>query len=244
MPTKIEWADESWNPVTGCDEVSPGCAHCYAKALAERFRGTKGFPDGFDLTLKPERLDQPARWRKPRRIFVNSMSDLFHEDIPLYYIGDVYRAMLAAPHHQYLILTKRARRMASLLNAETPKEQALVSQINKAPNIWHGVSTENQRFADERIPHLLAVPTQIHFLSCEPLLGPLDLTAYLPRLQWVIVGGESGPNRRPMNLQWARDIRDQCEAAGVPFFFKQWDKVQPIPDDLMIREFPIWSSYP
>ena len=231
MPTKIEWAEETWNPVTGCTKVSPGCKHCYAETQAERFRGTKAFPNGFDLTLKPERLEQPQRWKKPRRIFVNSMSDLFHEGIHDQYIILTYEIMRSTTRHEYLVLTKRAERMREMLTSGLG--------VYMHPNIWHGVSVENQDYALRRIPDLCDVPSPIRFLSCEPLLGPLDLTPWLDQLQWVIVGGESGRGKRPIDLDWAREIRDQCAAAGVPFFMKQVDKVQPIPDDLMIRQDPV-----
>ena len=230
MPTKIEWAEETWNPVTGCTKVSPGCKHCYAETQAERFRGTKAFPNGFDLTLKPERLEQPQRWKKPRRIFVNSMSDLFHEGIDDQYIILTYEIMRSTTRHEYLVLTKRAERMREMLTTGLG--------VYMHPNIWHGVSVENQDYAQRRIPDLCDVPSPVRFLSCEPLLGPLDLTPWLDELQWVIVGGESGRGKRPIDLDWAREIRDQCAAAGVPFFMKQVDKVQPIPDDLMIRQDP------
>ena len=263
MPTKIEWAEETWNPVTGCTKVSPGCKNCYAEGIAERFRGTPAFPNGFDLTLKPDRLDQPSRWRKPRRIFVNSMSDLFHEDIDLAFLSEVYHEMFRNPRHEYLILTKRAERMARLLgispDPRNPWGKRFGHTIQDTPNIWHGVSVENQHWAEERIPYLLQVPSAIRFLSCEPLLGPLDLSEWLPPsdveyhpynlrppvtyrinspISWVIVGGESGPRRRPMEMQWARSIRDQCADAGVPFFMKQIDKVIEIPDDLLVRQYP------
>ena len=231
MPTKIEWAEETWNPVTGCTKVSPGCKHCYAETQAERFRGTKAFPNGFDLTLKPDRLEQPQRWKKPRRIFVNSMSDLFHEGIHDQYIILTYEIMRSTTRHEYLVLTKRAERMREMLTTGLG--------VYMHPNIWHGVSVENQDYALRRIPDLCDVPSPIRFLSCEPLLGPLDLTPWLDQLQWVIVGGESGRSKRPIDLDWAREIRDQCAAAGVPFFMKQVDKVQPIPDDLMIRQDPV-----
>ena len=231
MPTKIEWAEETWNPVTGCTKVSPGCKHCYAETQAERFRGTKAFPNGFDLTLKPERLEQPQRWKKPRRIFVNSMSDLFHEGIHDQYIILTYEIMRSTTRHEYLVLTKRAERMREMLTTGLG--------VYMHPNIWHGVSVENQDYALRRIPDLCDVPSPIRFLSCEPLLGPLDLTPWLDQLQWVIVGGESGRGKRPIDLDWAREIRDQCADAGVPFFMKQVDKVQPIPDDLMIRQEPV-----
>ena len=187
MPTKIEWAEETWNPVTGCTKVSPGCKHCYAETQAERFRGTKAFPNGFDLTLKPERLEQPQRWKKPRRIFVNSMSDLFHEGIDDQYIILTYEIMRSTTRHEYLVLTKRAERMREMLTSGLG--------VYMHPNIWHGVSVENQDYALRRIPDLCDVPSPVRFLSCEPLLGPLDLTPWLDELQWVIVGGESGPRQ-------------------------------------------------
>ena len=217
--SSIEWTDATWNPVTGCTKVSPGCAHCYAETIAERFRGTPAFPNGFDVQLREHKLDLPKRWRKPRRIFVNSMSDLFHEDIPDEYIERVYQSMFEAPQHQYQVLTKRAERMAVLLDRGI--RWGLLPAAPRA-NMWHGASVENQHWADERIPYLLRVRVAVKFLSCEPLLGPLDLTPWLDQLQWVIVGGESGRGARPMQPAWAREIRDQCLAAGVPFFFKQW----------------------
>ena len=239
--TGIEWTDATWNPVTGCTEVSPGCAHCYAKTFAERWRGKEDHPYemGFDLTLRPERLDQPRRWRKPRMIFVNSMSDLFHEGIPWDFIVDVYKVMFEADQHIYQVLTKRSERFREFFGSglplgdgpqdETEYWQAMNRKyVGEAPHIWHGVSVENQRFADIRIPHLLSVPAAVRFLSCEPLLGPLDLTPYLERLQWVIVGGESGPKARPANPHWVREIKDQCVRYGVPFFFKQWGELAPL----------------
>lgn len=206
----IEWTEATWNPVTGCSEVSPGCAHCYAKTFAERFRGVPGHPYevGFDLTLRPERLQQPLAWKTPRLIFVNSMSDLFHEDVPLEFIAQVFEVMEQATHHTFQILTKRAERL-----------EAVASQLPWPENIWMGVSVENQRWTS-RIDALRRTPARVKFLSCEPLLGPLGLT--LSDIDWVIVGGESGPRARPMQLDWARSIRDQCLAAEVPFFFKQW----------------------
>ena len=233
--TKIEWATDTWNPVTGCTEVSPGCAHCYAKTFAERWRGTEGHPyeQGFDVTLRPARLSQPANWTRPRQIFVNSMSDLFHEAIPTDYIEAVYQAMSVAPQHDYLILTKRHDRMTELL-----APLGILDWAGQQSNFWHGVSVENQRFATVRIPRLMQLESPVRFLSCEPLLAPLDLRPWLHALSWVIVGGESGHGRRPFNMEWARSIRDQCAAAGVPFFMKQVDKITPIPSDLLIREMP------
>ena len=208
--SKIEWTDATWNPVTGCTQISPGCAHCYAKTFAERFRGVPGHPyePGFDLTLRPERLEQPLRWQKPRMIFVNSMSDLFHDGVSDDYIASVFRAMEKASHHIFQVLTKRSERVARLAPA-----------LPWPGNVWMGVSVENQRWTS-RINDVRKVPAVVRFLSCEPLLGPLDLN--LDTIDWVIVGGESGPRARPMQLDWARSVRDQCLDADVPFFFKQW----------------------
>lgn len=206
----IEWTEATWNPVTGCTKVSPGCAHCYAETFAERFRGVPGHPyeRGFDLQLRPERLKQPLEWTRPRLIFVNSMSDLFHEDVPIDFIRSVFDTMQSADWHTFQILTKRSRRLAEL------------AQLLPWPdNVWMGVSVENQRWTS-RIDDLREVPAKVRFLSCEPLLGPLNLD--LRGIAWVIVGGESGARARPMKAEWARSIRQQCRDAGVPFFFKQW----------------------
>jgi protein gp37 len=210
--TKIEWADATWSPVTGCDKVSPGCDHCYAAAIATRFAGTKGFPQGFAVTLRPGALEKPLHWRKPRRIFVNSMSDLFHDHVPDDYIAAVWAVMEAAPQHTFQILTKRPGRMRSWVRRHRP---------DPLPGVWLGVSAEDQHWADVRLPILADTPAAVRFVSAEPLLGPIDLAAHLPTLNWVIAGGESGPGHRPMHPDWARDIRDQCLAGGVPFLFKQ-----------------------
>jgi protein gp37 len=209
--SSIEWTEATWNPITGCDEVSPGCAHCYAKTFAERFRGVPGHPyeRGFELQLRPERLRQPLLWKKPRMIFVNSMSDLFHERVPLEYIQQVFRVMAEAQHHTFQILTKRHVRLA-----------ALSRHLEWPANVWMGVSVENARWT-ERISALTSIPAAVRFLSCEPLLGNLG-TLDLGGIDWVIVGGESGHRARPMNIEWARSVRDQCRNAGVSFFFKQW----------------------
>ncbi len=209
--TTIEWTDQTWNPVDGCDKVSPGCDHCYAEAIATRFAGGKAYPNGFKVTLHPERLSHPLHWRKPRRVFVNSMSDLFHDQIPDEFIADIWDVMGAAPQHTFQILTKRPARMRSLLK-----------HWLTLPNVWLGVSAENQRWADIRIPTLAETPAAIRFISAEPLLGPINLTDHLPGLDWVIAGGESGRHARPMHPDWPRSIRDQCQAAGVAFLFKQW----------------------
>lgn len=190
--------------------MSPGCAHCYAETFAERFRGVRGHPyeRGFDLQLRPERLDQPLQWTQSRMIFVNSMSDLFHEDVPQDYIQEVFKVMRKANWHTFQILTKRAERVAEL-----------APRLTWPRNVWMGVSVENQWWTS-RIDHLRQVPAKVRFLSCEPLLEPLKLD--LREIHWVIVGGESGPRARLMKPEWVRDIRQQCEAVGVAFFFKQW----------------------
>jgi protein gp37 len=218
--SKIEWTDATWNPVRGCTKVSPGCKHCYAETFAERFRGVPGHPFefGFDLRLVPEKLGDPLRWRTPRMVFVNSMSDLFHEDVPDSYVLAVARVMAIANWHTYQVLTKRAERLAALLRGE-------LGFAAGCPNIWWGVSVEDRRYGLPRINHLREAPASVRFLSIEPLLedlGRLDLRG----ISWVIVGGESGRGARPMSPEWVRSIRDQCRAAGVPFFFKQWGGVR------------------
>ena len=208
--SSIEWTEATWNPVTGCTKVSPGCAHCYAETFAERFRGVPGHPyeRGFDLQLRPERLNQPLEWKRPRLIFVNSMSDLFHPDVPFEFIQTVFDTMVRANCHTFQVLTKRSERLAEL-----------ASQLPWPSNVWMGVSVENQRWTN-RIDGLRTVDAAVRFVSCEPLLGPLKLD--LTSIHWVIAGGESGRRARPMKPEWARLVRDQCHAAGVPFFFKQW----------------------
>ena len=207
----IEWTNSTWNPVTGCTRVSPGCINCYAEVFAERWRGIPNhhFKQGFDLRLWPERLDLPLTWKKPRTIFVNSMSDLFHEEIPISFIRKVFRSMEKASWHTFQILTKRSERLLKVANS-----------LNWPPNIWMGVSVENDNFL-WRAEHLRKVPAALRFLSLEPLLGPLN-KIHLSGIDWVIVGGESGPKARPMEAIWIRDIRGQCRKQKVPFFFKQW----------------------
>jgi protein gp37 len=214
--SKIEWTDATWNPVRGCTKISPGCTHCYAETFAERFRGVPGHPFefGFDLRLIPEKLADPIRWSKPKKIFVNSMSDLFHENVPDEFIEKVARVMLAANWHTYQVLTKRADRMASLLKTKLRKAA-------EASHIWWGVSVENRKHGLPRIEKLRSAKPNVAFLSVEPLLedlGQVDLRG----ISWVIVGGESGHGARPMDVQWVRNIRNQCGQAGVAFFFKQW----------------------
>ncbi len=213
--TSIEWTDATWNPVTGCTKVTRGCDNCYAQRIAERFRGTPGHPfeNGFDLTLRPERLKQPLSWKKPKRIFVNSMSDLFHKDIPVEFIDQVFETMESASHHIYQILSKRSTLMKKYMCRRYGDELA-------PPHIWCGVSVEDQN-ATARIKHLQAVPASIRFLSIEPLLGPVG-EIDLAGIDWVIVGGESGPNARPMEHSWVVAIRELCIKNEVEFFFKQW----------------------
>lgn len=208
----IEWTNATWNPVTGCTKVSPGCAHCYAEAITLRFgRGGPFLPGKTTIQLHPDRLQLPLSWKSHRLIFVNSMSDLFHENIPLAFIQRVFAVMEEANWHTFQILTKRHQRLTKL-----------APELVWPSNVWIGVSVENQYWADRRIPALLWVPAAVRFLSVEPLLKPVDLRPYLNGVHWVIVGGESGPKARPMNEDWVLTIRDDCVRAGVPFFFKQW----------------------
>jgi protein gp37 len=212
----IEWTDATWNPVRGCTKISPGCKHCYAERFAERFRGVPGHPfeQGFDIRLVPEKLDQPLRWRSPRRIFVNSMSDLFHDRVPTEYISRVGEIMQAASWHTFQVLTKRNERLQSLLNGE-------LRWMGSLSNVWWGVSVEDREHGLPRIDSLRSTNARVRFLSVEPLLedvGEIDLSG----IDWVIVGGESGPRARPMEEAWVSRMLKQCEAARVPFFFKQW----------------------
>lgn len=289
MTTKIEWVKnpdgtkgETWNPVTGCTKVSPGCKNCYAERMAKRLAGRYGYPEQpnhFDVTLHPDKLDLPLRWRKPRQVFVCSMGDLFHKDVPEDYIVDVFARMLALTEHTFQVLTKRADRMCDFVTRRVPG-------VAKWSNIHFGTSIENQATADERIPWLIQTPAAVRFVSAEPLLGAVDLdripvpgmdeiTAsairYSPdsfmhvhpgsRLDWLIVGGESGPGARPMHPDWARSLVQQCKSASVPVFVKQmgtvWAKSQYLqgkslyaygdtrghemkywPEDLRVREMP------
>lgn len=254
--TKIEWADAVWNPTTGCTPVSEGCENCYARRFAYRLRGRCGYPadDPFRVTLHPERLEEPLKWKKPRRVFVNSMGDLFHEDVPTAFIAEIFDVMAGAGQHTFLILTKRPERMKHLLvygdsmKCDSPEHHRLLCAM-PLRNVWLGVTAENQQAADERIPTLLQTPAAVRFISAEPLLGPVDLELYLPyhnhplkdewhrngyhirrlnigitegTLDWIICGGETGPNARPMHPDWVRSLRDQCKAAGMPFWFKSW----------------------
>lgn len=212
LRSAIEWTDATWNPVTGCTKVSPGCAHCYAETITLRFkRGGPFLPGKTTIRLHSDRLRLPLTWKAPRHIFVNSMSDLFHEEVPDWFIQQVFTVMEQANKHTFQILTKRHDRL-----------QVLSRQLEWPTNVWMGVSVENQYWADRRIPSLMQVPATVRFLSVEPLLKPVDLRGYLKALQWVIVGGESGPRARPIDPAWVRKIRDDCADADVPFFFKQW----------------------
>lgn len=272
MATKIEWTNETWNPVTGCSPISPGCDHCYAARMATRLAGRCGYPaapDQFRVTMHPERLLEPLRWRKPRRVFVCSMGDLFHEDVSDKNIDHVFWAMDQSAAkwentgfggHTFQILTKRPERMLERVTAWQDGNRLAGVYDYLYPHLWLGVTAEDQQRADERIPLLLQTPAAVRFVSCEPLLGPVKfsgyelsasaqanpagppsynkhdyLTGYVglvdhklkgagyhgPKLDWVIVGGETGPGARPMNPDWARSLRDECKAAGVPFFYKK-----------------------
>lgn len=262
--TKIEWTEATWNVATGCTKVSPGCDHCYAETIAHRFAGTPAYPDGFTPTLRPERLDQPLRWTRPRRIFVCSMADLFHDAVPDDYIAQVFAVMALADRHTFQVLTKRHGRMRALLSSDRFRHAVAAAASDRAgeppfdpcptfhqvydtwplPNVWVGVSTEDQKRADLRIPALLDTPAAVRWISAEPLLGPIDLrlTGSAPsllidgtimrwrrRIDWVVAGGESGRGARPMHPDWARSLRDQCATARVPFLFKQWGEWAPAP---------------
>jgi protein gp37 len=257
----IEWTDATWNPTVGCTKVSEGCDHCHAERLVNG-RMRNRYPAGFgEVVLHADRLDQPLRWRKPRRVFVNSLSDLFEDQVPDEFIIKVFDVMTAAHQHTFQVLTKRPGRMASfvrryladefLVNGLWPRSAFRHNDL-PASNVWLGTSVESQKWADVRVPPLLRTPAAIRFLSCEPLLGPVSLADWIcpgppdcapwdgdycntctperiggSPIDWVIVGGESGPNARPMHPQWARDLRDQCQAAGVAYFFKQWGEWVP-----------------
>lgn len=242
MGTKIEWANKTWNPVTGCTKVSEGCRNCYAERMANRLRGRCGYPadDPFRVTLHPEKLNEPLKWRKPSRIFVCSMGDLFHEDVPTEFIWRIFSVMLEAQHHTFIVLTKRSERMKMILN-----EMVMVSGKELPKNVIGMVTVEKQEY-ENRINDLLETPFRSRGVSIEPMLGPIDLhlqrsdriihvlepSKYFPgvkhsgkfenKISWVICGGESGPNARPMHPDWVRSLREQCQAAGVPYFFKQW----------------------
>jgi protein gp37 len=243
LQSEIEWTDATWNPVRGCTKISPGCKHCYAETFAERFRGVKGHPyeQGFDLRLVPEKLGEPLRWRTPKMIFVNSMSDLFHDAVSENYIEAIARVMVAAKWHTYQVLTKRSERLRELLNSR-------LGFASNQPHIWWGVSVEDRKYGLPRIEDLQNADAAVRFLSVEPLLedvGKLNLVG----VSWVIVGGESGPGARPMKKEWVVSVRDQCRRASVPFFFKQWGGVRKAAsgrrlDGRTYDEFPRRVQYP
>ncbi len=212
MSTKIEWTEQTWNPTVGCTKISPGCTHCYAESMAIRLKamGVKGYENGFKLTLLPDRLNDPLLRKKPTIYFVNSMSDLFHEDVPFEYIDQVMNTIKKTPHHIFQILTKRAERMVEYFNQNSPSN-----------NVWLGVTVENKKYGLPRIDLLRQINAKVRFLSIEPLLEDLE-DINLTGIGWVIAGGESGNKARPMKKEWAENIRDQCKSQKVPFFFKQW----------------------
>lgn len=259
--TKIEWTEQTWNPVTGCTKISAGCKHCYAEYMAKRLQamGQEKYKNGFGITLHPAALENPLSWRKPRIVFVNSMSDLFHEDVPNEFITKVLWTIKRAHWHTFQVLTKRADRMMALMTEIGRVNAPRGDDFWPIPNLWLGVSVENQQAADERIPHLLRTPAAVRFLSCEPLLGDIDLdfsaigigleqdghgnSAILGGIDWVICGCESGPNARPMNPDWARSLRDQCQSAGVAFFLKQMEvggRLVKMPE----LDGKVWGEYP
>lgn len=218
--TKIEWTDATWNPVRGCTKISPGCKHCYAENFAERFRGVKGHPyeRGFELRLVPDKLFEPFSWTTPSMVFVNSMSDLFHEDVPDDYIERVTRVMMEANWHTYQVLTKRSERLLKMLNG-------ILKFATETRHIWWGVSVEDIKYGKPRIEHIRQTSARVKFLSVEPLLEDLEFVN-LSGIDWVIVGGESGPGARPMKEEWVRNLLSSCRQYQVPFFFKQWGGVQ------------------
>lgn len=234
--TAIEWTDATWNPVTGCTKISRGCDNCYAARFSERFRGVPGHPfsTGFDLTLRPERVDQPLKWRRPRMIFVNSMSDLFHKEVPKSFIDLVFSTMESANWHTFQVLTKRSSLMRNYLRGRYGEGRG-------PAHIWCGVSVEDAQ-ATSRIKHLRASPAGVRFLSIEPLIGAVG-AINLQGIDWVIAGGESGPGARPVHLEWVREVRDQCATQNVAFFFKQWGGLRPKTGgrELDGRE---WSEFP
>jgi len=234
--SSIEWTDATWNPVTGCTKISAGCDNCYAERFSERFRGVKDHPfeNGFDLTLRPERVRQPIKWRKPRMIFVNSMSDLFHKEIPKRFLDQVFDTMEEANHHTYQVLTKRSSLMRNYVNKRYAGSAA-------PSNIWLGTSVEDGT-KKSRIKHMRDMAATVRFLSLEPLIGSVGKLE-LNGIHWVIAGGESGPRARPIKEEWVRDIRDQCVESNVAFFFKQWGGFRPKSNGRTLDDCK-WSEYP
>jgi protein gp37 len=234
--TQIEWTDATWNPVTGCSKITHGCDFCYAERFSERFRGVSGHPfeNGFDLTLRPERLRQPLHWRQPRRVFVNSMSDLFHKEVPRSFIDSAFDTMEEADWHTFQVLTKRSSLMVKYLRRRYGARLA-------PPHIWLGVSVEDAKNT-VRLRHLREAQASVRFVSFEPLLGPVGKVD-LGGIHWAIVGGESGPKSRAMAEEWAIEIRDQCRASKVAFFFKQWGGIRPKTGGRLLRGRE-WNQYP
>ena len=252
--SSIEWTDATWNPTTGCSWVSPGCDNCYAERLAHRLLSqtyrarlpvvdtAENRSNPFSVRIWPERLKVPGTWKDPRRVFVNSMSDLFHPDVPEIFTRQCFEVMLQVDYHVYQILTKRPARAARFFRK---RHSDLAPSGTLPDHIWVGASVEDQR-VEHRIRHLLSIPAAVRFLSCEPLIGPLDLSAFLDRpdsVHWVIVGGESGPQAREIDPGWVRALRDQCQSAGVPFFFKQWGGVTQKAGGREL-DGEIWDEYP
>ena len=250
--TKIQWANKVWNPVTGCTPISSGCLNCYAKRMANRLRGRCGYPvdEPFKITLHSERLEEPFHWRKPCMIFVCSMGDLFHEDVPTMFIDRILGVISDCPQHIFLVLTKRPQNIEPKLYGGSEKHPfRYLGGGDYLSNLWIGVSVENQETVDERIPILLQIPVALRFVNVEPMLGPINLLQYLitdntRKISWVICGGETGPKARPMKREWAEDLLDQCQAAGIPFFYKQG-----LGDDGEFCEMPVlrgqyWDSIP
>ncbi len=252
--TNVEWATTTWNPVTGCSKISPGCQNCYAEKMSKRLAGRFGYPkdDPFKVTFHLDRLEQPQKWRKQRRVFVCSMGDLFHGDVPFSHVDQVFNAAFHAPQHIYIILTKRPLRMQQYFESCRERGIPVLHWERHGLKLWKGVTAENQNRADKRIPILLQIPAKVRFVSVEPMLERIDLECFpetgcpsdhLDRLSWVICGGESGPNRRPAKTDWIRDLKDQCVNAGVPFFLKQMevnDKLVKMPE----LDGRIWDQFP
>ncbi len=236
MSSKIKWTNETWNPITGCTPCSPGCQNCYAEMMSRRLKGRFGYhyQDPFQVTLHKAKFKDPLKLKKPRKIFVCSMGDLFHKDVPGHWIDAVFQITSLAPQHAFQILTKRPERMNKYL-------ANIVSQyeIEIPDNLWFGVTAENQQMADQRLQILIDTPVANKFVSIEPMLGPVDISSYIHHLDWAIVGGETGVKARHMDPGWARAIRNLCRKHEVPFFFKQMSKKAPIPEALLVKQFPI-----
>lgn len=232
--TKIEWATTTWSPVTGCTPISEGCKNCYAKKMASRLRGRYGYSaeDPFGVTIHQDKMTLPSKWRKSRKIFVSSMGDLFHKDVPGNAIMDVIGQVIENPRHIFLFLTKRPNRMRDILQYHKP--------IEPIPNLWIGVTTENQRWADKRIPILLDIPATVRFISVEPMLGSIRIGVTGMDLDWIICGAETGPGARPMEIDWALDLYGQCKGADIPFFLKKVSKGRPLPTKYKAKNMREW----